>query len=253
MLFSGRNRVRYPYSRFGYTRGGGKTWHGGLDIEGMDSEVIRMPWFWQDGRPKDIRGTVTRARIVTDHSNRTWEWGYYICVRLDAGQTPDAVNYLYFCHNAENLVAAGQTVCSGEALARMGNTGNAALADPPFAHCHLEARATATGRGLNPAAYAGLPNAVGIYTQAPGPAAMQRLTMENLPNADAWEIFTLCEARGLVAAGLYSARYLDAAATRQTVTVGPVSEEDAQAIFRLACARGLNDGRYKAAWVQGEE
>ena len=80
MLFSGRNRVRYPYSRFGYTRGGGKTWHGGLDIEGMDSEVIRMPWFWQDGRPKDIRGTVTRARIVTDHSNRTWEWGYYICV-----------------------------------------------------------------------------------------------------------------------------------------------------------------------------
>ena len=163
------------------------------------------------------------------------------------------IGYLYFFHNAENLVEAGQAVCSGEALARMGNTGNAALADPPFAHCHLEARATATGRGLNPAAYAGLPNAVGIYTQAPGPAAMQRLTMENLPNADAWEIFTLCEARGLVAAGLYSARYLDAAATRQTVTVGPVSEGDAQAIFRLACARGLNDGRYKAAWVQGEE
>ena len=57
MLFDGRNRVRYTYSRYGYTRGGGKTWHGGLDIEGLDSTTIRMPWY----NGKEISGTVTRA------------------------------------------------------------------------------------------------------------------------------------------------------------------------------------------------
>ena len=76
--------------------------------------------------------------------------GWYVCVELDAGQTPDAVNYLYFCHNARNLVSVGQRVKSGDALAVMGNTGNAALASPPFAHCHFEVRATTTGAGLDP-------------------------------------------------------------------------------------------------------
>ncbi len=46
----------------------------------------------------------------------------------------------------------------------MGNTGNASLASPPFAHCHFEVRATATGAGLDPTAYTGHPNAVGTYT-----------------------------------------------------------------------------------------
>ena len=48
----------------------------------------------------------------------------------------------------------------------MGNTGNAALASPPFAHCHFEVRATTTGAGLDPTAYTGHPNAVGTYGTA---------------------------------------------------------------------------------------
>ena len=36
MIFKGRNRVRYPYARYGWTRNNGKTWHGGIDIEGLD-------------------------------------------------------------------------------------------------------------------------------------------------------------------------------------------------------------------------
>ena len=40
-----------------------------------------------------------------------------MCVELDAGQTPDAVNCLYFCHNARDLVSVGQRVESGDALA----------------------------------------------------------------------------------------------------------------------------------------
>ena len=163
MLFEGRNRVRYGYSRFGYTRGGGSTWHGGLDIEGLDSKVIRMPWY---KGYKEITGTVTRSRIVTNKADKTWEWGYYVCVQLDAKQTPDSVNFLYFCHNALNLVQVGQKVKSGDALAIMGATGNAALADPPFDHCHLEARATATGKGIDPTAYAGVPNEAGTYGES---------------------------------------------------------------------------------------
>ena len=159
MLFIGQNRVRYNYSRFGYTRGNGKIWHGGLDIEGMDDKNIRMPYY----KGKSISGTVVTARIVTDKNNLTWQWGYYVCVKLDANQTPDVVNYLYFCHNKQNLVSVGQKVKSGDILAIMGNTGNAADANPPFEHCHFEVRATSTGKGLDPTAYAGIPNKVGTY------------------------------------------------------------------------------------------
>lgn len=162
-IFKGRVRVRYGYSRWGYTRNNGKGWHGGSDEEGLDSTTIRMP----DYKGKSISGRVVTARKVDRSTgSKTWEWGWYVCVELDAGQTPDAVNYLYFCHNARNLVSVGQRVKSGDALAVMGSTGNAALASPPFAHCHFEVRATAAGAGLDPTAYTGHPNAVGTYGEA---------------------------------------------------------------------------------------
>ena len=160
MLFTGRNIVKYDYSRYGYTRGGGKTWHGGLDIGGLDDARIRMPGY----NGKSISGTVVTARIVTDKRNKTWEWGWYVCVKLDANQTPDAVNYLYFCHCSKLLVKVGQKVKTGDVLAIVGQTGNAA---GTWTHCHLEVRATATGKGLDPTHYAGIPNAVGIYGEEP--------------------------------------------------------------------------------------
>lgn len=161
-IFYGRVQVVYSWGRYGWTRGGGKTWHGGIDLVGLDDKTIRMPYY----KGKKISGKVVRARIVLDRSNKTWEWGYYVCVQLDADQTPDAVNFLYFCHCSSLLVQAGQKVSSGDALAIMGRTGNAALGDCPYDHCHLEVRATATGKGLDPTAYAGCDNAVGIYGTA---------------------------------------------------------------------------------------
>ena len=83
MIFNGRNLVKYPYSRYGYTRGGGKIWHGGIDVCGLDDDKIRMPGY----NGKSIAGTVVTARIVTNKRNKTWEWGYYICVKLDATMT----------------------------------------------------------------------------------------------------------------------------------------------------------------------
>lgn len=158
-IFEGRTRVRYGYSCYGKTRGNGTIWHYGSDEEGLDSNRILFPSY----KGKTISGTVVTARIVTDHSNLTWEWGYYVCVKLDANQTPDAVNYLYFCHCKQLLVKVGDKVKTGDVIAIMGNTGNAALANPPFAHCHFEVRATATGAGLDPSAYTGHPNAPGMY------------------------------------------------------------------------------------------
>ena len=144
-IFAGRTRIAYPYACFGFTRGGGRVWHGGLDLVGLDDTTVRMPYY----KGKQITGRVTRARIVTDRQNRTWEWGWYVCVQLDRAQTPDAVNFLYFAHCARLLVKAGQRVASGDALGVMGNTGNAALADPPYPHCHFEVRAAANGTGLD--------------------------------------------------------------------------------------------------------
>ena len=160
-IFTGRTQIVYSYGCYGYTRGGGATWHGGLDLVGLDDQFIRMPPYM--GK-KAIQGTVTRARIVTDHNDKTWEWGWYICVQLDAGQTPDEVNFLYFCHCKELLVKVGQKVKTGDILGIMGQTGNAAGG---YDHCHLEVRDTATGIGLDPTAYSGTDNAVGIYGTKP--------------------------------------------------------------------------------------
>lgn len=173
MICTGRTRVRYDYSRFGWTRGNGTIWHGGSDEELLDDPTIRMP----DYNGKTITGTVDIATIVTDHRDLTWEWGYFVRVRLDADQTPDAVNYLYFCHCARLLCTAGQHVKTGDALAVMGNTGNAALATPPFAHCHFEVRAYPAARALDPSAYTGHPNAVGTYGDASASAKQYRATV----------------------------------------------------------------------------
>lgn len=196
MLFKGRNRVRYNYSRWGYTRGGGKIWHGGIDIEGIDDDNIMFPYY----NCKSITGTVITARIVKNKNNKTWEWGYYVCVKLDNNQTPDLVNYLYFCHCSKLLVRAGDRVKSGDVIAIMGNTGNAALANPPFAHCHFEVRASPIGRGIDPTAYAGFANKVGTYGTAPiaedensTTTKMQTATIGPMSQGDAMKFWQLAK------------------------------------------------------------
>lgn len=202
-IFAGRTQLRYPYGRYGYTRGGGKIWHGGMDLVGLDSTDIRMPYY----KNKRITGKVVRARRVTDHSNKTWEWGWYVCVQLDPGQTPDDVNYLYFCHCRELKVTAGQAVASGDLLAVMGQSGNAAGG---YDHCHFEARATAAGKGLDPSQYAGCPNAVGVYGEAPGQADP----------------------------GEENEKKADAAKKLQRISIGPVSGATPTRCMRCASAAG---------------
>lgn len=214
-IFNGRVLVPYSYGCYGYTRGSGKTWHGGIDLVGADDPTIRMPFYTVNGERKSISGTVVTARKVDRSTgNLTWEWGWYVCVKLDANQTPDAVNYLYFCHCDSLLVQVGQKVKSGDALAIMGNSGNAVYNNPPYKHCHLEVRATATGRGLDPTAYAGVLNAAGTYGNTdPLPEAsngrLQVITIGPVSQGDADAILALCVQRGLDKLGLYSSKWAD--------------------------------------------
>ncbi len=160
MIFNGRNEVPFYYSAYGYTRGGGTTFHGGIDIVGLDDDGINMPSY----KGERISGTVVASAFIPQSTgNATWEWGNYICVQLNANATPDDVNYLYFCHNKSNLVKVGDSVTTGDKLAVMGNTGNAAYASPPIEHVHFEVRAQRTGKGLDPTAYAMVENKAGIY------------------------------------------------------------------------------------------
>ena len=238
-ILNGRTQIVYSYGCYGYTRGGGATWHGGLDLVGLDDAFIRMPPYM--GK-KAIQGTVTRARIVTDHNDKTWEWGWYICVQLDAGQTPDEVNFLYFCHCKEILVKVGQKVKTGDILGIMGQTGNAAGG---YDHCHFEVRATATGTGLDPTAYAGVPNAAGTYGSAeeeqPG---LQLLTVGPVDNAGAMILWGIANKLGLG----YDAQYTDDTKTAQVLTIGPASAGDAMTVWAKAQELGAP---YKSEYVEG--
>lgn len=159
-ITNGRVRVRYNYARYGWTRGNGKTWHGGIDLELLDGSTYYAPYY-KDG--SKVRFKVLRARIVTDKSNLTWEWGYYICLQALNPPKGSKTRFIYLCHNAKLLVKAGDVVESGDIIAMMGNSGNAALANPPYAHVHFECRTTSTGSGIDPTEYCGCPNEVGTY------------------------------------------------------------------------------------------
>ena len=157
MLFEGINRIYRDYGVFDYPRSGGSR-HNGMDIDGVNSFVIRMPSF----NGKTISGTVTRSRIVTDHSDSTWEWGYYVTVKLSTPQTVDgtAIHYLTFAHNARNLVSDGDTVTTGTPLAIAGKTGNA---EGEHIHCHLQARNVNNSGAYNPVGFSGIRNEKGEY------------------------------------------------------------------------------------------
>ena len=251
-IFEGHAEVLYNYGRFGWTRNYGKTWHGGIDIVGLDSDKIRMPYY--DG--KKITGTVTRARIVTNRADKTWEWGWYVCVQLDAGQTSDTVNFLYFCHCAKLLVSVGQKISSGDALGIMGNTGNAAGG---YKHCHFEVRATATGTGVDPTAYAGISNAVGVYGTA-GDGQTEQIsetptgkTMQCPDDRTAGQRGSCQVRRAGGQAGACQCRQVcDAAWGRcvQVKCVGAVSNGDAVSFYQLAEAEGwTKDNKYLARYV----
>lgn len=225
-IYMGRTEILYNYGRFGYTRGNGKTWHGGVDVVGLDDTYVRMPYYQNDdGTLRSIAATVRRARCVTNRNNKTWEWGNYVGVLFDAGQTPDDVNYLVFAHNARLLVKEGQHVKSGDILAVMGNTGNAA--------------------GVYGATDNGSTEQI---SDKPTGKTMQCLMVGPLAAAAAAKCDDLARTLELVSAGRYCS--LPAANSEQVKCIGAVSNGDAVKFYALAEAEGWTKAeKYVAQYV----
>lgn len=130
-------------SRYGMrTLKGVTALHNGYDLVGVGTKnVIAV-----EG------GLVVYSRIITDRSNRTWEWGNYICIRSDSGK------YHYYCHLAHRAVSAGQMVKAGDVIGVMGNTGYS------FGeHLHFEVRQADGRTPINPETVLGIPNKFGTY------------------------------------------------------------------------------------------
>ncbi|MBQ7821184.1 MAG: M23 family metallopeptidase [Clostridia bacterium] len=126
-------------SKYGYRTLKGVTgFHGGLDLVGSKTdEVVSV-----------TNGVVLWSQIVTDKNNPTWQWGNYVAVSGDDGNT------VYYCHLSERKVKAGQRVTAGDVIGIMGNTGYS------FGkHLHFEVR-PGNGSAADAAAYLHLPNAV---------------------------------------------------------------------------------------------
>lgn len=256
-IFLGRTEILYNYGRYGYTRGNGKTWHGGVDVVGLDDAYVRMPYYQNDdGTLRSIAATIRRARCITDHNDKTWEWGNYVGALFDASQTPDDVNYLVFAHNARLLVKEGQHVKSGDILAVMGNTGNAAGG---YKHVHLEARNTVTGRGVDPTRYSGTRNAVGVYGAADNGSTEQ---ISDKPTGKTMQCLMIgpldtrgmnkCDALAVKLRLISASRYyvLPVGTETYCVCVGAVSNGDAVSFYQLAEAEGwTKDNKYLARYV----
>lgn len=256
-IFMGRTEILYNYGRFGYTRGNGRTWHGGVDVVGLDDAYVRMPYYQNDdGTLRSISATIRRARCITDHNDKTWEWGNYVGALFDANQTPDDINYLVMAHNAKLIVEEGQHVKSGDILAVMGNTGNAAGG---YKHVHLEARNTVTGRGVDPTRYSGTRNAVGVYGAADNGSTEQ---ISDKPTGKTMQCLMIgpldtrgmnkCDALAVKLRLISASRYyvLPVGTETYCVCVGAVSNGDAVSFYQLAEAEGwTKDNKYLARYV----
>ena len=138
LIFRGRNRVTSGY------RLPDRPDHNGLDIVGDDSHDVLCP----------VSGTVRSSTMITDKNDSTWEWGNYVRVDDKDG------NRLFFCHLDSRAVSVGQKVNPGDRLGVMGNTGYSF-----GAHTHFEVRKSDGKTTLDPAAYLGIPNAKGSYSE----------------------------------------------------------------------------------------
>lgn len=139
MIYSGKFKVTSPFGR--RLLNGVYEDHKGIDIVGCDSKYICAV----------VPGVVGASTMITDKSNKTWEWGNYIRVDGDDGRK------YYYCHLDKRLVSVGKRVKVGDHLGIEGNTGYSF-----GSHCHFEVRDSA-GNSIDPAPFLGIPNAAGTY------------------------------------------------------------------------------------------
>lgn len=133
-------RITSPYGyRTDPVTGASGSWHGGFDLVSDGDKTLCAV----------TAGSVLYSRIITDTSNRTSEWGNYVCILGD-----DGLLY-YYCHMKERLVSAGDRVEAGQAIGIEGSTGKST-----GSHCHFEVRKQ-DGTQINPSTVLGIPNIAG--------------------------------------------------------------------------------------------
>ena len=136
--FTGRFRVTCIYGCKGNLWASGR--HSGIDLVGLSSKVVYAT----------CDGTVVRTGFDKGYGN-------FIVI-----QAPDGY-YHWLCHLASISVSVGQKVSRPTKVGIMGNTGNTT-----GAHTHYEIRTPENkyGKDIDPAAYMGIPNVVGVYHSA---------------------------------------------------------------------------------------
>lgn len=172
------------------------TFHGGLDLVGLDDKTICSP----------VDGTVLVSQIVTDQTNRTSEWGNYVAIR-DAG----GIIY-YFCHMARRIAVVGQNVKIGDPIGIEGSTGYST-----GSHCHFEAR----GRDhvqLDPAELLGVPNIAGTIITVEEDNPMEN-KLDNVPETWSEEAVEWAGKEGILKGDEHGNLMLRANATREEIVV----------------------------------
>lgn len=145
-IYSEDNTVKVAYGTYNYKRSNGST-HKGIDISTKGDPTIHST----------VSGKVKHARVVAQGApgwGATWEWGYFVWIVAD-----DGTDHIFaHCKAGSLQVKQGDRVKAGQAIATMGNTGNAAF-DSQGPHVHYEVRKNKNA--IDPTPWCGIPNRVG--------------------------------------------------------------------------------------------
>ena len=121
---------------------GETTYHNGIDLVGRSSKLILAP----------CGGVIGASGIVTDKSDRTWEWGNFIRIDTADGRV------VFLCHLSERTRVVGERVEVGDVIGVEGDTGYSF-----GSHCHVEVRVGNVP--VDPCPYFGIPNESGVVLE----------------------------------------------------------------------------------------
>lgn len=211
----------------------------------LDIHVLTQGWYYNDGslhQAVDLRtqidnmyirpvyaaedGTVDQTQDWDGHT-RTGMQSYGNMVRIKHDPYKGKTLQTRYAHLSSYCVKVGQKVKEGELIGYSGVTGNVF-----GAHLHFEV--ILNGKRTNPLVWldSDFTTASGqVFTYRAGEHAVEK------PADDAQPSGTQTAQNGT--------------SKLQVITIGPVSQGDADAIYLLSKERGLTDaGLYKSEWVE---